>query len=987
MKRFLLPMMALFLFAYMGYAQQTVPYSMGFEDTEAHDTWLVEDVNGDWSSWGRQTAAPDYAHSGDANMYCQPPFYGSGNDWLFSPKITLEAGKSYKVKFWTMSGNNSPMQSCKMSFSIATDQSAASVIGDPLWVNETLAGSTFVEVEVYVTGYAGGHYSFGFRNFSDAYTGTSYLDDFSIEEVTQPSTLTVPYFMGFENNEAHNAWTIENVNGDNTWARQTDGAYSHTGAAYMQCLYNNNGSADDWLFSPKIALEADKSYKVRFWTSTYSSYQSGKMSLSLATGQNVEDVNGDPLWVNENVVSNSYSEIEVSISGKAAGEYSFAFHAFTDQFQGVIYFDDFSIEEIAPADAAASKLFGTSTPMAGKPFTYKASVVNAGVEDLSAYIVKLVDADDNILATAAGTNLAAGATAMLNMTWTPTSAGNMNIRAVVEADGDGNASNNTTAAFAITVQATSGSFNGRIGMGTTSNINVPFNFTWSTSMVQTIYFDHELIGQQGAITGVQYFNNFTTESVVERPVKIWMANTERADVGTTWVPESEFTLVFDGIANFPLGQDTITITLDEPYLYTGQNLAIMTDRPLDNAGYGYNDQFYRTQDNDFANRSRYYVNHDNVFSWTQPGIAHGYIPNTVVQMNLESGIVTGTVIDGLDNPVEGALVEAVGTPFKAVTDAEGNYAINFILPGEYSFKASKVGYSDDVVEETAIVVNETSTLNFVLQSTATYTVSGKVTAGNAPNGVANVDITLSGYANFSATTDAEGNYAIEDVFGGYIYDINAEKIVYELYESTVTVAGDVTHNISLVEKNYPVVNPLAEITDNNAVITWDAPIAANDVAYILDNDGAEEGFHAPENDDFWLGNKFEVGEDGVLTSIDVFGSKLPEVSERTATIDIFDVNHQLIGSSQPFIIPGGEESQEGAWLNVPLNDIPYSGVFYAMVHWANAPGQTNWLEFDTDGPHTLEQLSMAYDGNMWHTFYDVSQGWNGVFMVRANASV
>lgn len=105
-----------------------------------------------------------------------------------------------------------------------------------------------------------------------------------------------------------------------------------------------------------------------------------------------------------------------------------------------------------------------------------------------------------------------------------------------------------------------------------------------------------------------------------------------------------------------------------------------------------------------------------------------------------------------------------------------------------------------------------------------FTVSGKITGNNAPEGLAGVEIKLIGKGIFTAVTDANGNYSIPDVYAGFTYTVEASLAGYTLNASTVSVTDDnVTHNIMLVELLIPVVNPFAEEVGDNVVISWDEP--------------------------------------------------------------------------------------------------------------------------------------------------------------------
>jgi hypothetical protein len=99
------------------------------------------------------------------------------------------------------------------------------------------------------------------------------------------------------------------------------------------------------------------------------------------------------------------------------------------------------------------------------------------------------------------------------------------------------------------------------------------------------------------------------------------------------------------------------------------------------------------------------------------------------------------------------------------------------------------------------------------------------------------------------------------------------------------------------------------------------------------------------------------------------------------TIDFFDASHTLLGSTNAFTPPSD------AWDSIVVNDIPFAGEFYAMVHWNMTAGYTNYLGYDENGPYSSQDLERYYDGTTWSTL-TVAAGANpGVCVLRVLALV
>ena len=146
-------------------------------------------------------------------------------------------------------------------------------------------------------------------------------------------------------------------------------------------------------------------------------------------------------------------------------------------------------------------------------------------------------------------------------------------------------------------------------------------------------------------------------------------------------------------------------------------------------------------------------------------------------------------------------------------------------------------------------------------------------------------------------------------------------------------------------------------------LAWQPPLCNgfmyNTVLY-FDDGSAETGYRGDLNTISWFGSEFPVSPtlQGVITNINVyFGFDLP--GPDSLTIDIFDENRVLIGSSSPFLPPYND------WVNVPVPNISFTGKFYAMVKWNNPSSYTNYLGFDEDGPHANLDLEWYFDGTTW----------------------
>ena len=84
----------------------------------------------------------------------------------------------------------------------------------------------------------------------------------------------------------------------------------------------------------------------------------------------------------------------------------------------------------------------------------------------------------------------------------------------------------------------------------------------------------------------------------------------------------------------------------------------------------------------------------------------------------QTGEITGTVTDSTGQAMPGVNISIPGTQMGAATSAGGQYTITGIEPGEYTVRASFVGYEAVVREGVAVDAGETVNVNFVLRESA-----------------------------------------------------------------------------------------------------------------------------------------------------------------------------------------------------------------------------------------------------------------------------
>jgi len=471
-------------------------------------------------------------------------------------------------------------------------------------------------------------------------------------------------------------------------------------------------------------------------------------------------------------------------------------------------------------DLEAVSINGTIYPSVNTTSSYTIAIKNSGyiTQNEHTYSVKLMKEGDVELASVPGTPIGVNQTRYFTLNWTPETEGITNLYGRVDLTGDENPANNTTGNFQVDVQP-AGIIGVDIGTGT-DGARMPIDFFWLKSVVQTLYFPSEIGVNGGVITGLVYKSKLQGERP-NKAIRVWIGETDRDNLSAGWVDPTTLTQVFDGTLSFSSvpGAD-VFITFNNPYTYQGGNLVVYVYK-IDAQNYSQNDHFLcTTQPN--SGRSRVYTRDSGTLDPLnpQPGTVNHSFPNITLKIDIEgTGSLTGVVSEA-GGVIAGAKVQLVGYDFSTLTNQTGVYLLPCLVPGNYTIEISKTGY----FTTTASVVIEAdlqTVQDITLLPIQTFTVSGKITGSNMPNGLEGILITLSGYETYTAITDEAGDYFISGVYDGHTYDVSIRVSEYMPFSGTVAINGaDETYDIMLKENLYAPTNVKAEKNGDNVLVTW-----------------------------------------------------------------------------------------------------------------------------------------------------------------------
>ncbi len=240
------------------------------------------------------------------------------NDWFVSPKLNLEAGKTYEVSCWfkffagTSKAAHIALHHTTVYPTIDGENSNIAASSALAQYNDVNGDSKSADDSQYLTSYtemkgkfvAGNGDNYVAFHVLGEYYGGVILSDFKVVEATgstdpvtpidpdpeQPGDHTcvegvvnVPYTSSIATSSStkDEGWDVKDQNNDNrTWAPSSQSG-TDKGFA-MQYTYSGSNPGDDYLISPAIHMEAGKEYIVSFKYKTSSSSYKERLKVFMS---------------------------------------------------------------------------------------------------------------------------------------------------------------------------------------------------------------------------------------------------------------------------------------------------------------------------------------------------------------------------------------------------------------------------------------------------------------------------------------------------------------------------------------------------------------------------------------------------------------------------------------------------------------------------------------------------------------------------------
>jgi hypothetical protein len=743
--------------------------------------------------------------------------------WDFGSRII----HTYTTKEFSIS--NSGVGTLSVSEIAITGDSYFTLVNVPTLPLELTAGQSATFGVRYAPTVAGGHTATVSitNNDSPVFIGVS-------GTCTDPTITVYPHLENFDGVTTPNlpdGWSkiLSYTTGTPNVTTTTTTPVSSPYLVYM--TNSTDAAATVMLVSPPHGLDIGL-LKTRFYA------RSGTTGQTLLIGT-VDNIAPDAVFtqIGSVALTTTNTQYTVELNSYAGDDVFIAFKHGLGATSRTIYMDNIEFIEMVNNDLSALSITGPDFAFTGEPIDFTVTVKNEGLLAQDSYTVHLVQADVPIVTLNVNSQILPGAEAQHTLQWTPLVANTYDLYGRVVLTGDQAPGNDETLAKRIYILPDTLTVFPFGDPASTVSVNyLPLSFYYKNSVTETIYFEDEMRLDSGTISTVVYKNNFTQE-LLQKPVQIYMAHTSAENLTGGWLPDT-YTLVFNGLVDFPLGANYIIIPLTTPFNYTGGNLAVRAYRPMDVSAFNSTNNFYYTNSSAVhPSRSRYLRSDTVTYDPLAPsaaGTISSYVPLTWLVVDdailQQEAVMNGYVYEaGTEPPVaiEGALVTLTDERYTTTTDENGFYEFRFWEAHTVSVNVSKFGYYDQIDSGILLESGVTYEQDYYMVPKPRVTVSGIVTANDAPAGLEGALVKLLGIENLQTTTGAGGAFSFADVIGhedtGENYTLTVSKENYESYSAPVAVWAEAVNvgTININEIAWPAYDLVAAFQGSNVQLTWD----------------------------------------------------------------------------------------------------------------------------------------------------------------------
>ncbi len=218
-------------------------------------------------------------------------------------------------------------------------------------------------------------------------TGEKFLLWESFEEITPPGLPA--------------GWTVENTNGDDKqWETKNYGGYKVRPKCVRYSAHSVN-PANDWFFTPALALSPGIQYTLRFKYRVSSAPNPEKLAIWFGTAPASGSMTTQ-IFNRTNITDTLYRDTAVNFTVSSSGNYYIGFHCLSDANRRRLFVDDISLfcpeTNLRVSIAMTKYRFTSQTPIYGLTDTMECVVLieNIGSSDLNLNQMLTVGERDDI---------------------------------------------------------------------------------------------------------------------------------------------------------------------------------------------------------------------------------------------------------------------------------------------------------------------------------------------------------------------------------------------------------------------------------------------------------------------------------------------------------------------------------------------------------------------------------------------------------------
>lgn len=564
------------------------------------------------------------------------------------------------------------------------------------------------------------------------------------------------------------------------------------------------------------------------------------------------------------------------------------------------------------------------------------------------YNVQIISESGNILADVSGNSLEMWEETIISIPHTFSQIEDLKVYAKINFSNDQALKNNKTAKHGVyIVPADYQAYD--VGQADEVNLMIPFNTggdTWtlgSDDISQVLYFEEEL-GGSGYLYGITLYYHELFGVGQNLPLDVWVKQTDLENLEGGWIPTEEMQMVFnDSIDVFP-GHNSVYIPFTEPVLITGNNNVAIQFYQYNPSWPSTACRFYAAQNPDGPVRAIslndvYELDPNDVPDYFGSHTDHPF--TTFVFQNInESGNISGIITNEANQGIENASIRAVEANIEVISNNSGIYTITDLPYTNYNLKAIALGYYDQSqgVNLDAPEINA----DFIMIALPIISINGQIFGSNAPTiPLSDVSVQLSGYESQTTSTNTDGLFNFETVYGQQNYTINIQYMGYDEYTIEIEALEENIDlgDIILNESKLTAFNVQTVAGSSTASIEWEQPLDGEKIQLQNDDNQLVYSLTNEPYEDVRLGNYFQNNELITITSVDVHFDIYDNATD-LVSIDILDEDGDLLISSVSFL------TYNDTILTVDIPNLSIETDFYAMLHWKDNELGTDALGID-----------------------------------------